>query len=69
MKLVGELQRAMHPREFRAPRAAAVAADHDLPILALGEHPRVTLDWDALLADGVQPAQALGAERRWQGRR
>lgn len=67
MKLVGELQRAMRPREFPAPRAEA--PDHDLPILALDEHPRVALDWDALLGKGVQPALALGAERRLQGKR
>ena len=43
--------------------------DHDLPVLATRESPAVMLDWEPLLAAGVQPALILGAERRWQGRR
>lgn len=43
--------------------------DHDLPILAVEENPRPRLDWEALLASGVQPALLLGAERRLQNRR
>jgi hypothetical protein len=43
--------------------------DHDLPVLAREQNPIVSLDWDVLIAAGVQPALVLGAERRWQGRR
>lgn len=43
--------------------------DHDLPILGQEENPRVSVDWEPLLATGVQPALILGAERRWHGRR
>lgn len=46
-----------------------VVQDHDLPVLAVEENPRPKLDWESLLASGVQPALALGAERRRAGRR
>jgi hypothetical protein len=39
--------------------------EHDLPVLAIEENPPVKLDWEYLLAQGVQPALILGAERRW----
>jgi hypothetical protein len=50
------------------PRNAA-PQDHDLPILAIEQNAGVKLDWELMIGDGVQPALALGAERRWQGRR
>jgi len=59
-------------REAAAPKrrhASMQSQDHDLPLLAWQEHPKVWLDWEPLLAAGVQPALILGAERRWQGRR
>lgn len=49
--------------------ARLVPQDHDLPVLAAQENPVVCLDWEPLLLSGVQPALALGAERRWSGRR
>lgn len=53
-------------------REAAIRAhafDHDLPVLAKERNPIAPIDWEPLLAAGVQPALVLGAERRWQGRR
>lgn len=59
---------AAPPRLRPAARAAGVA-DHDLPLLAAAcDLPRPA-DWEALLAKGVEPALALGVERRWSGRR
>lgn len=55
-------------REAPKPRRPA-EQDHDLPILAAEENPRPSLDWESLLASGVQPALLLGAERRVQNRR
>jgi hypothetical protein len=57
--------------DTRRPTAAAKAAqqDHDLPLLAQDLNPTVWIDWEPLLAGGIQPALVLGAERRWQGRR
>jgi hypothetical protein len=43
--------------------------EHDLPVLAVEENARVQLDWEFLLAEGVQPALILGAERRGNGPR
>jgi len=43
--------------------------EHDLPLLAFEENAPVHLDWEFLLAEGVQPALILGAERRGQGGR
>ncbi len=47
----------------------ASSFDHDLPVLAKERNPVAPIDWEPLLAAGVQPALVLGAERRWQGRR
>lgn len=52
-----------------ARRNAAPNEEHDLPLLAKDLNPIVWIDWEPLLAAGVQPALVLGAERRWQGRR
>lgn len=51
------------------PRTPALQ-DHDLPVLAkrLGDS-HVSIDWESLIASGTPPALALGAERRWRGRR
>ncbi len=56
---------SVHSRDV----ARAAPQDHDLPVLAKEDHPAVNLDWEPLLLSGVQPALALGAERRWSGRR
>ena len=56
------------PQPRPAVRRPAVQ-DHDLPVLAAEESPRAAPDWESLLAEGTPPALALGAERRWQGKR
>lgn len=70
MKVTASKTRAAVHRRNVPEAQRDTGQDHDLPILAteertVGESP----DWETLLAAGVQPAQALGAERRWQGRR
>ncbi|HET7729075.1 MAG TPA: hypothetical protein VFK48_03495 [Usitatibacter sp.] len=58
------------PDALRAPEPRRpTVQDHDLPVLGIERNPRVRLDWDSMLAAGIQPALILGAERRWQGRR
>ena len=67
MKLIAERSRpAPLPREAAPP---PTEQDHDLPVLAAEEHPRPNVDWETLLPTGMQPALALGAERRWKGSR
>ena len=69
MRLSAEMSRnPATQREAPGPRRVAEQG-HDLPILAAEENPRPNLDWESLLASGVQPALILGAERRLQGRR
>ena len=48
---------------------ANVDPQHDLPILAVQENPRVPLPWQSLMDDGIMPALLLGAERRIAGGR
>lgn len=43
--------------------------EHDLPVLAKEQNPMTPIDWEPLLAAGVQPSLMLGAERRWKGAR
>lgn len=59
---------AAPPRKLLKLRKTIVQ-DHDLPVLAKEENPLAPTDWEPLLANGVQPALILGAERRWQGSR
>ena len=68
MNLIAKSHRASYSPDGPATRRPA-PQDHDLPVLACEENPPVQLDWEFLLAQGVQPALILGAERRSQGRR
>jgi hypothetical protein len=65
----GSMTEAIATRRPKAASADTDVRDHDLPLLAREQAPAVWLDWDELMAAGVQPALPLGAERRWQGRR
>lgn len=71
MEVIAERSRPapFSPESPPRPTRPVVIADHDLPVLAAEIHPRVTLDWEGLLAAGVHPALALGAERRSRGSR
>lgn len=69
MNLIANRMHLRHDRWQPAKARTAAVQDHDLPVLAARENPVVCLDWEPLILSGVQPALALGAERRWSGRR
>ncbi len=69
MNLIANRTHPGYGRWQPAKTRAAAVQDHDLPILATEENPVVSLDWEPLILSGVQPALALGGERRWSGRR
>ena len=68
---VAERKQDHAPQEARQPpwRRADAEQDHDLPVLAIEINPRVQLQWESLMDDGVVPALILGAERRMRGPR
>ena len=57
------------PPVLRSIARAAGATGHDLPVLAAAHDLPKPVEWEPLLAKGVQPALFLGAERRWSGNR
>ena len=68
MSLIAEDPRpVLLPR--RSPPSRPAVAEHDLPILAVEQDPHPRPDWETLLAGGVEPCLALGAERRLHGSR
>ena len=69
MTPVAESRHARLHRRERMAHASAAPSTSDLPVLALEENPRHIPAWDELLAQGVEPALVLGAERRYRGPR
>jgi hypothetical protein len=57
------------PPMLRSIARAAGAVGHDLPVLAAAHDLPKPVQWEPLLARGVEPAMFLGAERRWSGKR
>ena len=66
MTRVVERKQSHAPQESRQPpwRRADGEQDHDLPVIALDMNPRVQVQWESLMNDGIVPALVLGAERR-----
>lgn len=71
MTRVVERKQNHAPQESRQPpwRRADAEQDHDLPVIAIDMNPRVQVQWESLMNDGVVPALILGAERRSRGPR
>jgi len=68
MKVASKARAATPERNVPASKRPNVQ-DHDLPILAVEEMPARQVDWKSLLEAGIEPAQFIGGERRWHGRR
>ncbi len=71
MTRVVERKQSHAPQESRQPpwRRADADQGHDLPVIAIDINPRVQVQWESLMADGIVPALILGAERRSRGPR
>jgi len=71
MTRVVERKQGHAPQESRQPpwRRADGEQDHDLPVIAIDTNPRVQVQWESLMGQGIVPALVLGAERRCRGPR
>ena len=69
MNLIVERDRADGRKLDSHAKPMPTLPDHDLPLLALEHSPRVRIDWESLMDDGMQPSLVLGAERRLRGSR
>jgi hypothetical protein len=69
MNLIVDLSRMPLQATPDKPDFTPAPTDHDIPVLGVELEPAFKPEWESLLADGVQPALILGAERRTSGRR
>jgi hypothetical protein len=67
MSLIVEQRRTERRQPDARRKEQLPFADSDLPVLGIERSPRIYLDWQSFMEDGVPPSLALGAERRWRG--